>query len=115
MDGKISKKKMTAARFYGWKFKKSTIFCVWLACIISATRAPSRFETWGTSWDDAKYMQTVVREECGAGFDKALRHFASEIANRPDRQPLVYDPQLHGLGDRLKGLVMCLRIALFRR
>ncbi len=42
---------------------------------------------------------------CAGMFAKITAHEAAMRAHHPERQPIVFSPELHGLGDRLKGAV----------
>lgn len=71
--------------------------------LLNSQRPPmilSRFKpsqsSWGTGWERTWHQQCV-------GLRLAIEHHALVVQGHPERQPLVYRPTHHGLGDRLKG------------
>ncbi len=59
------------------------------------------------SWDDALLRQKL-QHECSAVYQAILAHESHMASHYPQRQPLIYSPSLHGLGDRIKGAGLAL-------
>jgi hypothetical protein len=70
--------------------------------LLLAPRFTDAFSRWTLSWDDPR-MLAARDADCSFVFDVLQRHQQRMDAEFPDRQPLIYDPSQHGLGDRLKG------------
>ncbi len=67
------------------------------------------FESLQSAWTEDNTQ--VQAAECTALYTRLLAHEA-RMRSHPDRQPLIYAPRYHGLGDRLKGLRLCAGLLL---